>query len=179
MRMHDSSPSASARASRSPSFWATSRLSARRAPGLPPRPTPRTAREGCCRKPTWPSTGQRVVAATGRRSSTRNSERRPSGAMVRSAIDEDLLRVHYQPIVDLRTGRVVLAEALVRIKGPEELISPDLFVDIAEESGLLVTVDGYVLERAVQQMAAWSRELAPTGFHGVAVNITGRHLSDS
>src|SRR5207244_4726559 len=55
--------------------------------------------------------------------------------MVRSAIDEDLLRVHYQPIVDLRTGRVVLAEALVRIQGPEALIPPDLFIDIAETSG--------------------------------------------
>jgi diguanylate cyclase (GGDEF)-like protein/PAS domain S-box-containing protein len=99
--------------------------------------------------------------------------------MVRNAIDEDLLRVRYQPIVDLRTGRVVLAEALVRIQGPEELIPPDLFIDIAEASGLLVTVDGYVLEQAVEQVATWSRELAPTGFQGVAVNVTGRHLSDS
>ena len=99
--------------------------------------------------------------------------------MIRNAIDEDLLRVLYQPIVDLRTGQVVLAEALVRIQGPEELIPPALFLDIAETSGLLVTVDGYVLDRAVEQVAAWSRELAPAGFHGVAVNVTGRHLSDS
>jgi len=99
--------------------------------------------------------------------------------MIRNAIDEDLLRVRYQPIVDLRTGQVVLAEALVRIQGPDELIPPDLFIDIAETSGLLVTVDGYVLDRAVEQVATWSRELAPTGFHGVTVNLTGRHLSDS
>ncbi|HEX9316374.1 MAG TPA: diguanylate cyclase, partial [Actinomycetota bacterium] len=99
--------------------------------------------------------------------------------MIRSAIDEDLLRVRYQPIVDLRTGQVVLAEALVRIQGPEALIPPDLFIDIAETSGLLVAVDGYVLDRAVEQVATWSRELAPTGFTGVAINLTGRHLSDS
>jgi EAL domain-containing protein (putative c-di-GMP-specific phosphodiesterase class I) len=99
--------------------------------------------------------------------------------MIRNAIDGDLLRVRYQPIVDLRTGRVVIAEALVRIQGPEELIPPDLFIDIAAASGLLVAVDGYVLDRAVEQVATWSRELAPTGFQGVAVNLTGRHLSDS
>jgi diguanylate cyclase (GGDEF)-like protein/PAS domain S-box-containing protein len=99
--------------------------------------------------------------------------------MIRSAIDEDLLRVQYQPIIDLTTGQVVDAEALVRIQGPQELIPPDLFIDIAEESGLLVTMDGFVLERAVRQVAAWSRELATTGFQGVAINVTGRHLSDS
>jgi diguanylate cyclase (GGDEF)-like protein/PAS domain S-box-containing protein len=99
--------------------------------------------------------------------------------MIRNAIDDDLLRVRYQPIINLRTGQVVLAEALVRIQGPEELIPPDHFIDIAETSGLLVTVDGYVLDRVVEQVTTWSRELAPTGFHGVAVNLTGRHLSDS
>jgi EAL domain-containing protein (putative c-di-GMP-specific phosphodiesterase class I) len=99
--------------------------------------------------------------------------------MIRSAIDEDLLRVQYQPIIDLTTGHVVDAEALVRIQGPQELIPPDLFIDIAEESGLLVTVDGLVLDRAVQQVAAWSRELATTGFQGVAINVTRRHLADS
>src|SRR5260370_27994537 len=99
--------------------------------------------------------------------------------MVRNAIDEDLLRVSYQPIVDLRTGRVVLAEALVRIQGPEELIPPDLFLDIAQASGLLVTVDGYVLDQPVEQVATWSRELAPTGLTGVPLNLTGRPLSES
>jgi diguanylate cyclase (GGDEF)-like protein/PAS domain S-box-containing protein len=99
--------------------------------------------------------------------------------MIRSAIDDDLLRVQYQPIIDLVTGHVVDAEALVRIQGPDELIPPDHFIEIAEESGLLVTVDGFVLDRAVQQVTAWSRELATTGFHGVAINVTGRHLSDS
>ncbi|MEA2546192.1 MAG: hypothetical protein QOI09_1465 [Chloroflexota bacterium] len=99
--------------------------------------------------------------------------------MIRSAIEEDLLRVQYQPIIDLTTGRVVDAEALVRIQGPDELIPPDIFIDIAEESGLLVSVDGVVLDRAVHQVATWSRELAAKGFHGVAINVTGRHLSDS
>jgi len=99
--------------------------------------------------------------------------------MIRSAIDDDLLRIQYQPIVDLTNGHVVEAEALIRIQGPEELIPPDLFIVIAEESGLLVTMDGYVLDQAIQQVASWSRELATTDFRGVAVNVTGRHLSDS
>jgi diguanylate cyclase (GGDEF)-like protein/PAS domain S-box-containing protein len=99
--------------------------------------------------------------------------------MVRTAIDDRLLRVQYQPIVDLTTGHILDAEALVRIQGPEELIHPELFIDVAEESGLLVAVDGYVLDRAVEQVASWSRELATTDFLGVTVNVTARHLSDS
>jgi diguanylate cyclase (GGDEF)-like protein len=99
--------------------------------------------------------------------------------MVRRAIKNDGLRVHYQPIIDLTTGQVVAAEALVRIQGPHELIMPDTFIDVAEESGLLVDIDDCVLRRAVEQAAAWHRDLGSGGFGGIAININGRHLSDS
>jgi diguanylate cyclase (GGDEF)-like protein/PAS domain S-box-containing protein len=99
--------------------------------------------------------------------------------MVRRAIQDDGLRVHYQPIIDLNTGQVVAAEALVRIQGPDRLIMPDTFIDVAEESGLLVDIDEWVLLRAVEQAAVWQRDLAPGHFGGIAINITGRHLSDS
>jgi EAL domain-containing protein (putative c-di-GMP-specific phosphodiesterase class I) len=99
--------------------------------------------------------------------------------MVRQAIQDDGLRVHYQPIIDLKTGQVVAAEALVRIQGPDQLIMPDTFIDVAEESGLLVDIDEWVLLRAVEQAAVWHRDLAPDHFGGIAINITGRHLSDS
>ncbi|HLY83453.1 MAG TPA: EAL domain-containing protein, partial [Acidimicrobiales bacterium] len=99
--------------------------------------------------------------------------------MVRRAIEHDGLRVHYQPIIDLTTGYVVGAEALVRIQGPDSLIMPDAFIDVAEASGLLVDIDEWVLRRAVRQAAAWHRDLGPSHFAGIAINITGRHLSDS
>jgi diguanylate cyclase (GGDEF)-like protein/PAS domain S-box-containing protein len=99
--------------------------------------------------------------------------------MVRRAIKEDGLRVQYQPIIDLTTGQVVAAEALVRIQGPGKLIMPDAFIDVAEESGLLVDIDEWVLRRAVEQAAAWQRELGPGHFGRIAINVTGRHLSDS
>src|SRR5439155_12198553 len=59
--------------------------------------------------------------------------------MLRRAIDEQRLRVHYQPIVDLGTGRTVAAEALIRISDPElGFILPESFLDVAEETGLLI-----------------------------------------
>lgn len=97
--------------------------------------------------------------------------------MVRRAIKEDGLRVYYQPIIDLTTGRVVEAEALVRIKWRDRLLMPDLFIDVAEESGLLVDIDEWVLHRAAEQAAAWRRDLSPGRFQGITINITGRHLS--
>ena len=99
--------------------------------------------------------------------------------MVRHAIEHDGLRVHYQPIIDLRTGQVVEAEALVRIQWHDQLIMPDRFIDVAEDSGLLVDIDEWVLRRAVEQAAAWQRDLGPGQLPGIAINITGRHLSDS
>jgi diguanylate cyclase (GGDEF)-like protein/PAS domain S-box-containing protein len=98
---------------------------------------------------------------------------------IRSAIDDDRLRVQYQPIVDLDTGHVARVEALVRIQERDRIVLPDDFIDIAEETGLLVTIDEYVLSQAVAQAAIWDRDLTATDFLGVAINVTGRHLADS
>ena len=99
--------------------------------------------------------------------------------MVRQAIEHEGLRVHYQPIIDLRTGEVVEAEALVRIQWHDRLLMPDLFIDVAEDSGLLVDIDEWVLRRAVQQVAAWQRDLGPGKSLCIAINVSGRQLSDS
>jgi diguanylate cyclase (GGDEF)-like protein/PAS domain S-box-containing protein len=98
--------------------------------------------------------------------------------MIRTAIDEDRLRVHYQPIVDLRSGNVIRAEALVRIQDTDELILPDAFIDVAEETGLLPSIDEHVLSQAMVQAGRWLRERPLAGFGGVAVNVTGRDLAD-
>jgi len=99
--------------------------------------------------------------------------------MIQSAISDDRLRVHYQPVVDLDTGHVVSAEALVRIQEAERLVLPDVFIDVAEDTGLLGTIDEFVLSQAIGQLAMWAGKLSDTGCHGIAINVTGRHLSDS
>ncbi len=75
---------------------------------------------------------------------------------LRRALAEDELRLHYQPIVALPAGNVVGLEALVRWQHPTRgLVLPAEFVPIAEETGLVVPMDDWVLERACRQLAAW------------------------
>lgn len=77
---------------------------------------------------------------------------------VREALDQDLLVLEYQPIVDFVDGRVVGAEALLRIRDPENggLIRPDMFMDVAEDTGLVVELDSWVIDAAIAQVARWS-----------------------
>jgi diguanylate cyclase (GGDEF)-like protein len=77
---------------------------------------------------------------------------------LRQALDDGCLRVHYQPIIDLATGRPVATEALVRWEHPRRgLISPLDFVQIAEETGLIIELGRHVLETACKQGAHWQR----------------------
>ncbi len=100
--------------------------------------------------------------------------------MLRRAIEEGRLRLEYQPIFDLRTGHVVRAEALVRVLDPGVgLLLPASFLEVAEETGLLGTIDEWVLSQAVAQAASWHEGFAGSGFSGVAVNVTARHLADA
>jgi EAL domain-containing protein (putative c-di-GMP-specific phosphodiesterase class I) len=101
-------------------------------------------------------------------------------ALVSEAFAEQRLRVRYQPIFDLRSGQPVRAEALVRIFDPPEgMRGPASFLEVAEETGLLTTIDGWVLGEAVQQAATWHSRFGANGFSGVGVNITARHLADA
>ncbi|WP_328291499.1 putative bifunctional diguanylate cyclase/phosphodiesterase [Kineococcus sp. NBC_00420] len=86
------------------------------------------------------------------------------------------LRLHYQPKVDSRTGELLGAEALLRWHHPEHgLINPDLFIPLAESTGLIGPLTQHVLELAVSQAARWSA----TG-HAVplAVNLSARNLME-
>ncbi|MGH9002496.1 MAG: putative bifunctional diguanylate cyclase/phosphodiesterase, partial [Acidimicrobiia bacterium] len=89
------------------------------------------------------------------------------------AIDTGQLLVVYQPQVDLTTGRIVGVEALVRWPHPTlGMMTPDRFVPLAEETGLIVPLDDWVLRTACAQARAWTDAGLPA--LRVAVNISGR-----
>ena len=95
-------------------------------------------------------------------------------AALRGAIERRELVVHYQPIVDLRTWRVGGTEALVRWPRPDRgLVPPDEFIPIAEETGLVVDIDRFVLRESCRQAAAWNARLGPLLLH---VNLSAMHL---
>jgi diguanylate cyclase (GGDEF)-like protein len=72
------------------------------------------------------------------------------------AVDRGEIEVHYQPIVNLRTGAVAALEALVRWRHPQRgLLAPDEFIGAAEETGLIHAIGRLVLERATGSCAAW------------------------
>ncbi len=94
-------------------------------------------------------------------------ERRLLQEDLRAALDGNQLRLVYQPIIDIRAGSIVGFEALLRWQHPQRgLLSPDAFVPIAEESGLIEPIGAWVLRRACLDAAAWPKPLR------VAVNIS-------
>jgi diguanylate cyclase (GGDEF)-like protein len=75
---------------------------------------------------------------------------------LRRAIEKNELMLHYQPIIDLKTRQVSGFEALLRWNHPQlGLLSPDRFIGIAEETGLIVPIGAWVLETAWTQLQAW------------------------
>ncbi len=79
-------------------------------------------------------------------------------ASLRDALRLKQLDVHYQPVVDLRSRRIVGLEALVRWKHPKEgMIPPDRFIPVAEETGLIVPIGNFVLHRNLLNMSAWQK----------------------
>jgi len=99
-------------------------------------------------------------------------------ADLRRAIERSELRVHYQPIVSLQTGRIAGVEALARWQHPVRgLVSPAEFIPIAEETGLIMPIGRWVLVEACRQMVAWRDAFGPDYPLEVAVNLSGRQLA--
>jgi diguanylate cyclase (GGDEF)-like protein/PAS domain S-box-containing protein len=92
---------------------------------------------------------------------------------LRRAIEQQELRVFYQPVHDLTTRRIKGVEALVRWQHPRRgMVSPAEFIPIAEQSGLIADIDGWVLNTACRQMQCWLAAGVQIAF--VAVNVSSR-----
>ena len=96
---------------------------------------------------------------------------------LRSALDNDELAVHYQPIVTRGVG-VVGLEALARWPHPDGAIFPDEFIPIAEESGLILPLGIWVLNRACADAANWKATAPGAEDLHISVNLSGRQLGD-
>jgi len=96
--------------------------------------------------------------------------------MLRSALQRNELILHYQPKLDLRTGEVVGAEALVRWDSPEiGRVSPGEFIPLAEQTSLIKPLTAWVMEEALRQLVAWEK----AGIHTyISVNLSARNLAD-
>jgi diguanylate cyclase (GGDEF)-like protein/PAS domain S-box-containing protein len=95
---------------------------------------------------------------------------------LRRALEADQLTLHYQPKVDLKKGKVIGAEALVRWKHPKRgLVPPDQFIGLAEQGGLIKPLTRWVLHQALLQSRHWPRN---GGRLPVSVNLSARNLHD-
>ena len=95
---------------------------------------------------------------------------------LRAGIAQGHLLLHYQPILELATGRLVAAEALVRWQHPQRgQVRPDAFIPLAEQTGLIKPLCTWTLEAALRQARAW-QDAGQT--LAVAVNLSTRNLQD-
>ena len=94
---------------------------------------------------------------------------------LRNSLYNDELQVHYQPIVEIKSGKIIGAEALLRWNSKEfGSVSPVEFIPIAEESGLIVQIGDFVLKNAFEQFVKWKKE---SGLQKIAVNISVRQFN--
>lgn len=97
--------------------------------------------------------------------------------LLRGALERGEFALAYQPVVDLATGRPTGAEALLRWNSPVlGAVSPDRFIQLAEETSLIVPIGEWVLEQACRELAAW-REMLNLPLH-MAINVSSRQFHD-
>ncbi|MEO5702838.1 MAG: EAL domain-containing protein [Gammaproteobacteria bacterium] len=106
---------------------------------------------------------------------TKVNERLMLEGTLRQALEHNEFFLNYQPLVDLRSGRIIGVEALIRWRHPQlGIVSPAQFIPLAEETGLIVAIGAWVLKNACTQNKAWQE----AGFDpiNVAVNLSARQF---
>ncbi|MDI3325645.1 EAL domain-containing protein [Pontibacterium granulatum] len=101
-------------------------------------------------------------------------ERAHTEALLRRAIRDNLLELHYQPIVNMKNGTITGAEALLRLKDSDRFISPFHFIPIAEETGLITPIGAWCIEQACAQLAHWRKHLNDDFY--LSVNVSTRQF---
>lgn len=95
---------------------------------------------------------------------------------LRWAVERQELRIHYQPIVSLLTGRITGFEALVRWQHPDRgLVFPDEFISVAEETGVIIPIGYWVLGEACRQTRAWQLQF-PENSLTISVNFSSKQF---
>ena len=104
-------------------------------------------------------------------------ERHELSVDLQRAVDDDQLKLLYQPIIDLRTGRLAGVEGLLRWHHPQHgLVMPDRFIELAEESGAILPIGHWVLREACREAAGWIEAgTAPPDIF-VSVNVSAREI---
>jgi len=97
---------------------------------------------------------------------------------LRHAADRGELRLHYQPEVDLCSGRVVGVEALLRWQRDDVTVMPAEFIPLAEETGLIVPIGAWVLDEALRQAQVWRADPSIDDELWMSVNLSVRQLAD-
>ena len=98
---------------------------------------------------------------------------------LREALEREEFIMHYQPIIDLQTGRLNGLEALVRWERPDRgLISPGKFLPIAQRSNMLTTLERWILKQTCTQFQQWLEQIDKDNSISVSVNISAENLSD-
>ena len=116
-----------------------------------------------------------VVFDTGMQTSI--LERLELEADLQRAIEQQQFHLNYQPIVSLSTSKIVGFEALVRWQHPTRgWVSPDKFIPLAEETGLIIPLGKWVLSEACRQLSVWQEQLAQPLPLSISVNLSGIQL---
>ena len=116
--------------------------------------------------------GKNASAVYGPQLAGRGREKLELETALHKAIERDELVLHYQPKIDVRSARMVGAEALMRWRRGDRLVPPAEFISLAEETGLIVPMSEWALREAARQAKAWQQSM---GFaDSIAVNLPSR-----
>lgn len=100
-------------------------------------------------------------------------------AELRQAMEKSQFRLYYQPVFNLKTGQIQEFETLLRWQHPQQgLISPQKFMAVAEDRGLLVSIGQWVLVQACRQLQAWRTEFSELEHLGISVNLSAGQWAD-